>query len=117
MDEATKTALAVPGSLGIILSIASFVFMGWLIRYVLKTNEKREDRLADIITIHLAAQKAQLDKLEEADRFQRSEHVAIMENQKKSIERQDAVALILERMAGMLSYGEIKAFKQAKGGA
>lgn len=111
-DELTKVAIAVPGSLGIVLSISTFIFMGWLIRYVLKTNEKREDRLAEIITLHLAAQKTQLDKLEEADKFQRIEHTAIMDNQKKSIERQDAVALILERMVGMLSRGEMTAFKQ-----
>lgn len=102
-DGLTKMAVAVPGSLGIILAIATFIFMAWLVRFVLKTNEKREDRLASIIERDLASQNEQLDRLEEGHRFQRAEHQQILENQKRSIERQDAVALILERMVGILS--------------
>lgn len=101
-NEATKMAIAVPGSLGIILAIATFVFMAWLVRFVLKTNEKREDRLASIIEKDLAAQKVQLDRLEEGHRFQRIEHDKIISNQEKSLVRQDAVANILERLTGIV---------------
>lgn len=103
MEEMSKVAVAVPGSLGIILAIATFVFAGWLIRYVLKTNEKREERLAKLIETDLANQKMQLDRLEEGHRFQRLEHQNILDTQKKSVERQDAVALILERLIGILN--------------
>lgn len=113
--EITKTAVAVPGSLGIILSVSTFVFCAWLIRYVLKTNEKREDRLASLIEKDLSNQKSQLDRLEEGHKFQRAEHQALLENQNKYLLRQDATAQILERLVGMLSGTKLEDFKINKG--
>lgn len=112
-SELTKTAIAVPGALGIILAIATFVFMAWLVRFVLKTNEKREDRLAKIIESDLEGQKAQLDRLEEGHRFQRAEHEKIMVNQDKCLERHDASVLVLERIAGMLLVVHPSSIKKA----
>ncbi len=106
MDEMSKIAVAVPGSLGIILAISTFIFMAWLVRFVLQENAKREERLAGIIERDLAAQKMQLDRLEEGHRFQRAEHQTIIHNQEKSIIRQDAVAQILERIVGILTNGK-----------
>lgn len=104
-SEATKIAVAVPGSLGIILAIATFIFMVWLVRFVLRTSEKREQEMRDFYSTHMLTQKAQLDRIETANNLQRAEHQAIIDNQQKSINRQDAVAQILERIVGMLSSG------------
>lgn len=100
--ELTKAAIAVPGSLGIILAIATFIFMAWLVRFVLKTNEIRESRLAGIIERDLAQQKTQLDRIETANAMQREEHKAILETQAKSNIANQNLAQILERICGTL---------------
>jgi len=101
--EIAKVALAVPGSLGIVLAIATFGFMAWFIKDNQKQNEKREERLAGIIERDLVNQKEQLSRLEEAAKFQRAEHETIINGQKDSTFEHNKILNILERVAGMLS--------------
>ena len=102
-DSLTKVAVAVPGSLGIILAIATFIFMAWLVRYVFKTNDKREERLARLIEVDLVNQKMQLDRLEEGHKFQRIEHQTIISNQGDFLKKQESIALLLERLLGLVT--------------
>lgn len=102
-DQLTKMAVAVPGSLGIILAIATFVFMAWFVKDNQRQNEKREERLAQIIERDLTNQKSQLDSLAEANRMQRTEHQNIIDNQKSSLSRQDAMLAVLTTMTAILT--------------
>lgn len=94
MDIEKLFQYSVTYGLGIVLSIAMACFMGWLLKYVLKQNETREDRLASIISKditglgqifkdHDSKQEDAINKFEEAHRYQRKEH----EEQKKAYER------------------------------
>lgn len=95
MDQHDLIKLAVNYGLGIVLSIMMAVFMGWMLRYVLAQNAVREAKLASIIETHLASLDTRLTEhdarsagairsIEEANRFQREEHHAMM-NSLKSI--------------------------------
>lgn len=88
MDQLEKTAqLAVNYGLGIVLSIAMAIFLAWLLKYVLKQNEIREQRLSELIIKDIAASTkaihdhdersvAAIKSIEEANRRQREEHEA-----------------------------------------
>ncbi len=78
-------ALVANYGLGVALSIFIAGFLGWLLRFVLKENAKREDRLATIIENHLHALTESVNRLsqaiaerdrqmQEACRYQREEH-------------------------------------------
>lgn len=110
-SEISKMAVAVPGSLGIILAIATFAFMAWFIKDNQKQNEKREERLAGIIERDLASQKAQLDRIETASTFQRREHEEILANQKESSNQHKDISGILAGIAGMLTGHQAKVVK------
>lgn len=104
-DAMVKVATAVPGSLGIILAIATFIFMAWFVKDNQRQNEKREERLAGIIERDLTNQRSQLEGISEANRMQRLEHQTIIDNQKASMGRQDAMLGLLQTMTGILTTG------------
>lgn len=94
MEPEKIAQLAVNYGLGIVLSIGMAVFLGWLLRYVLIQNEKREQRLSDLIVRDIAANTKSIDdhderavaaikSIEEAHRRQREEH----EYQKRAYEK------------------------------
>ena len=107
--------------LGIVLSLLMAGFMGWVIRFILKENAKREERLAGIIERDLVAQKNALEqhdrrmseaaqRTEEANKRQREEHEQLSGKQKQLLDnqdsfshRQDATVQVLERIAGVLA--------------
>lgn len=99
----TELAVTVPGSLGIVLAIATFCFMAWLVRFVLKTNEKREERLAKIIENDLATQRNQIDSLVTANSMQREEHRVLLETAERINKSQNATSNLLSQILGMLS--------------
>ncbi len=77
--------MAASNGLGIVLSIIIAVGLGWLLRFVLRENAKREDRLATLIENHLHALTESVNRInqaitehgreeKEANRYQREEH-------------------------------------------
>lgn len=85
MDAEGVAKLAVNYGLGIVLSVGMACFLGWLLKYVLAQNEKREAGYIDFMKTAVAANtKAITDQgerstktiisLEEAHRRQREEH-------------------------------------------
>ena len=85
MDAEGIAKLAVNYGLGIVLSVGMACFLGWLLKYVLAQNEKRENRLSDLISKDLAAttkaindhddkSSSAIKNVEEANRRQREEH-------------------------------------------
>lgn len=88
MNDPEKLAqIAVNYGLGIVLSIGMAWFMVWLLKYVFKQNEIREQRLSDLIVKDIAlTTKAMIDhedksserfkRIDEANRRQREEHEA-----------------------------------------
>ena len=106
MDQELIKSAATYG-LGTVLAILMAGFMGWVIRFILKDNAKREERLAEIIERDLIAQKSALEahdrrvseatqRAEEAHRRQREEH-------EEMNRRQNATVQVLERIAGILA--------------
>ena len=78
-------ALAANYGLGVALSVFIAGFLGWLLRFVLKENAKREDRMAGIIGNHLHSLTEAVNRMnesiekhdskeEEVWRYQREEH-------------------------------------------
>lgn len=78
-------ALAANYGLGAALSVFIAGFLGWLLRFVLKENAKREDRMAGIIANHLHSLTEAVNRMneslekhdsteEEVWRYQREEH-------------------------------------------
>ena len=114
----------------VILFIVVF-YLGGLVWYIFKqsrereveqaaVNAKREERLANLIEIHLksseektterhVANQASMAVLAEADRRQREEHVQILENQKACEKQHESIMKILD---GMLLRLNLKANTQ-----
>jgi hypothetical protein len=91
--EAVK--LAWNYGLGIVLAVAIALFLGWLIRYVLRENAKREDRLAGIIENHLHALDESTHKLTNAI----TEHDrASREGYRQQHEEHREIVKLLERL-------------------
>ena len=78
-------ALVANYGLGTALSVFIAGFLGWLLRFVLKENAKREDRMAGIIGNHLQSLTDAVNRMnesiekhdskeEEVWRYQREEH-------------------------------------------
>jgi len=78
-------ALVANYGLGAALSVFIAGFLGWLLRFVLKENAKREDRMAGIIGNHLQSLTDAVHRMnesmekhdskeEEVWRYQREEH-------------------------------------------
>lgn len=88
MNDPEKIAqIAVNYGLGIVLSIGMAWFMVWLLKYVFKQNEVREQRLSELIVKDIAlTTKSLIDhedksserfkRIDEANRRQREEHEA-----------------------------------------
>jgi len=55
MEPEGIAKLAVNYGLGIVLSVGMACFLGWLLKYVLKQNEIREERLSSLISKDIAA--------------------------------------------------------------
>lgn len=101
MDAEGVAKLAVNYGLGIVLSVGMACFLGWLLKYVLKQNEIREERLSVLISKDLAATTKAINdhddksvsaikNIEEAHRRQREEHEAhkkLLESIKEENER------------------------------
>lgn len=94
MDPEGFAKLAVNYGLGIVLSVGMACFLGWLLKYVLGQNEKREAGYIDFMKTSVASNtKAISDQgersskaianFEEAHRRQREEH----EEHKKLLEK------------------------------
>ena len=84
-DMSQLGTLAANYGLGVALSVFIAGFLAWILRFVLKENAKREDRLATIIENHLHALTESVNRLsqaiaerdrqmQEACRYQREEH-------------------------------------------
>jgi len=93
MEPEGIAKLAVNYGLGIVLSVGMACFLGWLLKYVLKQNEIREERLSSLISKDIAATTKAINdsderaniafaNLGEAHRRQREEH----ETHKKLLE-------------------------------
>lgn len=85
MDIAEIVKLAATNGLGIVLSVIIAIGLGWVLRFVLKENAKREDRLATIIENHLHSLTDSVSRInqaitdkdrqtQEVYRYQREEH-------------------------------------------
>lgn len=96
MDPEKIAQLSVNYGLGIVLAVGMACFQGWLLKYVLAQNEKREQRLSDLIqkdlmnqtkaiNDHDARSVSAISSMEEAHRRQREEH----EQQRKAYERME----------------------------
>ncbi len=128
-----KTALELSNQYGVaavILFIVVF-YLGGLIYYVLKQNRerekeqnllnaKREERLALLIEVHLAAMETKVNErhvqnqaamavLSEADRRQREEHEMMLRIQKEIEQQNTYTAKILERIMNTLKIHDGKA--------
>lgn len=90
MGVAELSQLAVTHGLGVVLSIIVIGCLIWVLRYVLKANSAREERLAMIIENHLTKLDVKLGEhdtraiaairsMEEASKYQRQEHEKMME--------------------------------------
>lgn len=75
-------------------------FLAWLVYYILKQNEKREDKLILLSTEHIASIKASIKEqadstlefrrsLSEAQRYQREEHDKMIDALTKILEKTD----------------------------
>ena len=116
MDPEKIAQLAVNYGLGIVLSIGMAVFMGWLLKYVLKQNELREQRLSDLIIKDLAVttksindhderSNSAIKNIEEANRRQREEqeeHKKLLQQiEQENDRRRDAQQQIILALTGI----------------
>lgn len=116
MNPEGLAKLAVNYGLGIILSVGMACFFGWLLKYVLAQNEKRENRLSDLISKDIAANTkaindhddksmAAIKNVEEANRRQRDEHEAhkklLEEINQENDRRRDAQEKIIVALSSL----------------
>lgn len=111
MTPNLKEALELSQQYGIIAVVFFLMafFLGGLIIYVLKQNERRENRYFDLVENKMASieertnerheinQKA-LTSLAEADRRQREEHEVFLMNQKAGADQHQKISALLNEL-------------------
>lgn len=111
MIETTQKALELSSQYGIV-AVAFFlmaIFLGSLVFYVLRQNERRENLYFALVTkeikdIEISTAKRHdenqvaMSKLAEADRRQRDEHEKILENQKTCVDQHQKISNLLDTL-------------------
>lgn len=114
--DPVKQALELSSQYGIV-AVAFFmmaIFLGCLIIYVFKTNEKRESRYFDLVEHKLKESDDRTNKrheemlksmavLSDADRRQREEHEIILRNQSVKMDQNTKISAALDSIVARLS--------------